>query len=228
MASITRDELYNIFKQSKPFHNKPPDFEIALKIISEKLCVAEDPALKRDVQLLLWGYAKHMKKQRSLTANTRTNVNMSEVLLQKEHYTPLSSTNIESSAPPTPKKRKSFTDLSRQMQHIRTDKILQDLKDFINNENKENDSECKLTLTQILGFLIYRINYTNNRKIADLGKSIFEENVIEGASFDNLDAIALMHDLTLTKSQMRNVKSYLGQKMFTFLIQMSYLMLVNY
>ena len=163
MQSITRNELYNIFQESKPIHNKPPDLEIALQIISGKLSVAEDPALRRDVQLLLWDYVRHMKKRKSLDSNARNNVNMSEIVLQKEHYTPLSSKNIEA-APPTPKKRKSFTELSRQMQHIRTDTILQDLKDFIDNENKENGSEYKLTLTQILGFLIYRINYTNNRK----------------------------------------------------------------
>ena len=131
---------------------------------------------------------------------------MSEVVLLRDDYCA-----APSSLPPPVKKRKSFTNVSRQMQHIKTDQILEVLNNFIDCE-KENDDECELTVTQLLGFLIYRINYVNNREVANLGLSIFEQKVSEKPSFDNLDAISLMHDLTLTKTQMRNVKSYLKQK----------------
>ena len=46
--------------------------------------------------------------------------------------------------------------------------------------------------------------------------ALFEERFSEENKFDDKDAIALMHDLTLTKNQMRNVKSYLGQKNIGF------------
>ena len=185
-------------------------------MISKRLFAAEDPQLKRDVNMILKNYLYYTKRQKSLPANARGHENMSEVLLFKEHYTSLASTNLELSTIQPSKKRKSLTELSSRMQHIRTDKILNDLKDFIDSENKENNTDSDMTLTQILGYLIYRINYSSNKKIAEIGKSILEENFTNEASFDNLDAIALMHDLTLTKGQMRNAKSYLGQKNIQF------------
>ena len=216
MASLTKDELYKIFQESKPGRNKPPDIELSLKIISQKLSVVADAALKNDVMLEFKSYKRYIEKKRTLNSNSRENINMSEVLLLKENYTPLTVQNFDLLAPTPPKKRKSFIELSKQMQHIRTDKILQDLKEFISSENKESNSDCNITLTQILGFLIYRVNYLTNKKVADLGKSIFEENLKEGESFDDLDAIALMHDLTLTKSGTRKVKSYLEKKKVHF------------
>ena len=42
MASLTKDELYKIFQESKPGRNKPPDIELSLKIISQKLSVVAD------------------------------------------------------------------------------------------------------------------------------------------------------------------------------------------
>ena len=215
MNSLTKGELYNIFNESRPKHNKPPDCDAAVEIVSKKLTVVADSALKNDVKLALRGYKTYVQRNRKANSNERDNVDMGEVLISKENYTPYDTS--EPLVPNPPKKRKSFIELSKQMQHIRTDQILQNLKDFISNENKENNNDCKLNLTQILGFLIYRINYMTNKKVADLGKTIFEDNFKEGESFDDLDAIALMHDLTLTKSGTRKVKSYLEKKKVHFL-----------
>ena len=207
MSSLTKGELYSIFKQCKPTFNKPPDLDEAVKLICEKLGLSEDMTLKADIQKLLWSFNKFRKKQANASSNSRNvDMDMSEVVLLREDYCA-----APSSLPPPVKKRKSFTNVSRQMQRIKTDQILEVLNNFIDCE-KENDDECELTVTQLLGFLIYHINYVNNREVANLGLSIFEQKVNEKPSFDNLDAISLMHDLTLTKTQMRNVKSYLKQK----------------
>ena len=46
MSSLTKDELYSIFKQCKPTFNKPPDLDEAVKLICEKLGLSEDMTLK--------------------------------------------------------------------------------------------------------------------------------------------------------------------------------------
>ena len=95
MSNLTRNELFNIFKQSKTIHNRPPDPDLALKIVSERLCVVEDPQLKRDVNLISRNYSYYMQKQRTLNAHARGHETMSEVILFKEHYTSLLSKNLE-------------------------------------------------------------------------------------------------------------------------------------
>ena len=123
MSSITKAEIYDIFKKSKPVHNKPPHLEIALKMVSEKLSIStEDPTLKVDVEKLLLGYAKYMKRQKLSSSNNRNSEILSEAVLLKEHYVPLSG---NSEAPPPPlKKRKSFSSLCGEMMRTRTDGIL--------------------------------------------------------------------------------------------------------
>ena len=66
MASLTKDELYKIFQESKPGRNKPPDIELSLKIISQKLSVVADAALKNDVMLEFKSYKRYIEKNEHL------------------------------------------------------------------------------------------------------------------------------------------------------------------
>ena len=100
-------------------------------MVSERLSVvAEDPSLKVDVEKLLMGYAKYMKRQKLSSSNNGNIKNLLEAVLLKEHYVPLPK-NSESPVPPPLKKRKSFSSLCGEMQRTRTDGVLKILNDFL-------------------------------------------------------------------------------------------------
>ena len=68
----------------------------------------------------------------------------------------------------------------------------------------------------MLGYLIYRINHNSDRQVSRLAMSIFEGKFQKAKKFSNDEAVALMHDLTLTKQQMRALKGYFSSKDMTF------------
>ena len=68
-------------------------------------------------------------------------------------------------------------------------------------------------MTQLLGYLLHRVNYNSDRKLAVLGIMIMKgEDITLNRSFNNIDAVTLMHDLTLTKEQMRVLRQYMLAK----------------
>ena len=109
-----------------------------------------------------------------------------------------------------PQKRKSFLNLKSQMQSVRTKLLLEKINDFLNEENKGCDTP--ISMTQLLGYLIHRVNYATDKKTASIGMNIYKQEHTQKQQFTNRDAVALMHDLTLTKAQMRTMKPYLADK----------------
>ena len=106
--------------------------------------------------------------------------------------------------------------LSKKWQKERTDNLLENIERLVEEENNicnENNEE-KLTTTQLLGYLIYRINCDKDKKTAELGQKIYKSELVQNdkVSFSPTDAVAIMHDLTLTKQEMRTLKSYLAAK----------------
>ena len=61
-----------------------------------------------------------------------------------------------------PQKRKSFLNLKSQMQSVRTKLLLEKINDFLNEENKGCDTP--ISMTQLLGYLIHRVNYATDKK----------------------------------------------------------------
>lgn len=113
-------------------------------------------------------------------------------------------------SPDIPKKRRrSFASLGERMQKERTEGILQNILEFTERECPE------LTVTQLLGYLIHRVNIQSNKKTAQIGFDIFNSNSnssITLNTFDVNEAIALMHSLTLSKHQMRKMRNVLSDK----------------
>ena len=103
-------------------------------------------------------------------------------------------------------KRKSFTDLGTRMKKARTDDILQTIDSYVKRECPE------LSTTQLLGYLIHRINVQSHKDIADVGLQLFTETVSVTNSFSIDEAIAIMHSLTLSKEQMRKLRHLLSAK----------------
>ena len=50
---------------------------------------------------------------------------------------------------------------------------------------------------------------------ASIGMNIYKQEHTQKQQFTNRDAVALMHDLTLTKAQTRTMKSYLADLPFS-------------
>ena len=128
-TTLTKGDVFEIFRQCKPANNMPPDFELAFKTISGKLAVVNDVALKTAVRNLLKTFTRYNEKQRLSVSSSRNNENLSDIVIKNEDYTPLPSPLLPS--PPPPKKRKSFISASRQSQLNRSENLLQKLKTFI-------------------------------------------------------------------------------------------------
>ena len=108
--------------------------------------------------------------------------------------------------PPVKTKRKSFTDLGTRMRKERTGDLLQYINDYVQKECPE------LSTTQMLGYLVHRINIQSQKDIARVGHQLFTESVSSSESFLLDEAIAMMHSLTLSREQMRKMRHLLLAK----------------
>ena len=90
-----------------------------------------------------------------------------------------------------------FANLGARMQKERTESLLHHIKDYVANE-------CpKLSVTQLLGYLIHRVNIQSDKRTAQVGHQLYRSTINDTHSFDVNDAVALMHSLTLSREQMR-------------------------
>ena len=56
MERLTRENVFNIFRESKRNKFKPPDLEVATAMISAKLAVESDQSLKNAVKKISAGH----------------------------------------------------------------------------------------------------------------------------------------------------------------------------
>ena len=105
------------------------------------------------------------------------------------------------------------------MQTNCTSRLLSYLRNFV-NEEKTNSIGAVTTINQMLGYLLHKLNYQNDKKVAAIGQALFEQQESfwrnSKTQFDFIEAVSLMHGLTLTKEQMRTMKSYLATKGVVF------------
>ena len=104
------------------------------------------------------------------------------------------------------KRRKSFSDLGVWMQKERTESLLCYINNFIQNDCPE------LSMTQVLGYLVHRVNIQSEKNIAKVGYELFTGTANSHQSFELDEAIALMHSLTLSKDQMRKLRYGMASK----------------
>lgn len=101
--------------------------------------------------------------------------------------------------------RKPFRELGKKMQRERSQKIVDSINSFIEEE------DSSLTVNEFLGYMLYRHNYVKNKELANLGLELFN-STLKNKSFTLDEAIAIMHTLVLSKEQMRLMKSILSSK----------------
>ena len=107
---------------------------------------------------------------------------------------------------------KSFTDLTDKgrMQKQRSEEIVEML------QNHREKSFPDMSLNQLLGYILFRENRQNNKEIADIGWKLYKDTLNEGQSFSIDDVIALKHNLTLSRDQIRKVRYMMIEKEITF------------
>ena len=197
--SFTEDDIWAVIKELKPSRNA----NISIGRLNN--CFAEKYGMENnaDVQKIL----KYQLKQYKLLIAKRS-LSKSVVL----------SFQTAQSHKQGTKRRKSFTSLASKSRRERTDSLLTEIEKLVDDENRIYDerNEEQLTNTQILGYLIYRINCNSDRQVSILGMSIFEGKYQKAKKFSSDEVVALLHDLTLTKQQMQTLKGYFSSKDITF------------
>ena len=113
---------------------------------------------------------------------------------------------LQGTSEPSMKRRKMFADLGARMQKERTESLLHHVKDYVANDCPE------LSVTQLLGYLIHRVNIQSDKRTAQVGHHLYRSTINDTHSFDVNDAVALMHSLTLSREQMRKMRHILAYK----------------
>ena len=107
---------------------------------------------------------------------------------------------------------KSFNELTDkgQRQKQRSEEIVEIL------QNHREKSFPDMSLNQLLGYILFRENRQNNKEIADIGWTLYKDTLDVGQSFSIDDVIALKHNLTLSRDQIRKLRYMMMEKEITF------------
>ena len=96
-------------------------------------------------------------------------------------------------------------------QKQRTDNLVNMLQDYREKQTPE------LSLNQLLGYILFRENRQQNKTVADIGWQMYQNEVdTEHQSFTIPDAIALKHNLTLSRDQIRKIRYVLQKRKIHF------------
>ena len=95
----------------------------------------------------------------------------------------------------------------------RTDKILNEMKCFLDEENEVNSDETPFIMRQLIGYLLYRTEYhEGDKRLAEIGIMLMNnQDITSKKKFEETDALSLMHDMTLSKENTRVLKRYLDK-----------------
>lgn len=89
------------------------------------------------------------------------------------------------------------------MKRERTQPIANLLKVFVESEG--------VSMSNLLGYMMYRMLYNSDKTLSNIGSDIFD-GTFQEKKFDLHEAIAIMHSLTLSKNQMNQMKTFLESK----------------
>ena len=194
--TLTQEDIWKEIRNLKPAQNsKPPDINTLFNRLNQIYHIPDTAEIRQQLKYQLKLFNQKGKKCASQS-----------VVLRIER------SDEEEVDSPAVKKRKSFTDISGIWKHERMKPIMNEIEKLVNEENHSHPG-IELTSTKITGHILHTLNYQTNKKTARVGQMIYEgKSVNVCPEFSTADAIALMHDLTLTKEQMRKMKSYMQSK----------------
>ena len=191
---ITDADLFEIFCQYTNYNDS--------KVEAEKLIKQFNSVVPDDFQDFFLNSYKRFKRLK--TKHCKKGNDFIKSLASRENSFVVN--DVEVAPSKSKQRRKEFTALGDRMKKERTDGLV----NYLNNYIKE---ECpELSLNQLLGYLLHRVNIQSDKDIANIGHSLFEESLHEPAIFTNLEAISLMHSLTLSREQIRKLRYMLTSK----------------
>ena len=207
--------LWDIIASSKKSHiGAQPDQGMVVHTVCSKMNIQECAEIVSKIK-------DHMQKQKGKSSSQRKSVPGVEnvIVFDSDDYREYGDEDVEmrDERPSIPPRTsyKSFLELSKYRQRCRTDSIVNELKNFIENEELIEKEGTPLSITQLLGYLLYRVNYNTNKTMAQVGAQIYR-NQFSPAAFDVSDAISLKHNMTLSKEDMRMMKRYMNEKGVSF------------
>ena len=214
---LFRHEVWSVLEETKPSRFKPPDVDIALHRICARMGVQQDDDIRNVLMNEIKQFLRFKKKSNTEQSNNRKEcVNSNLVIFKSSEHEPLMDID-DSEDELVNTKNKQFFSLGKTGKHLRTAPLLDAIENFIKEEEelfeKSKDKNTPvLTKTQLIGYLLQRITYKDDRKIAEIGTKIVNRQEVGTSDFDLVDSITLMHDLVLSKEQVRTVRKYLMKK----------------
>ena len=197
--NLTKKQLYQIIYDLKPQRNIFPDINRLVEVVAETLSINPDETLKNEL-------TKHLRDFKRLNSVNR-HISFEEKLNELEFLIVLDSKKFSVKPSPEPEIRKTFTNVGRKTRMHRTQQ-LDDLESFV-------EKDGSISISELLGYLLYRTQYMNDRKLSDLGSKLFNQTYSQN-EFNLDEAIAVMHSLVLSKEQLRLMKRMLKSKNIYF------------
>ena len=152
---LTQKDVWSTICEIKTTLNKIPDISTLMSKVTSKFNISESDKLKKALTHQLNLYRK---RDRHCELSTTTVFSCDD----EEAPPPAKIPNLS-----VPASRKCFLDLKLQTQHKRSDDLLKTTKDFLTKENE--GYENPMSITQLLGYLIHRLNYSKDKKTAAIG-----------------------------------------------------------
>ena len=203
---MKRVQVLDILKQSKPRPNKPPNVNKAKELIHSQINVkGTDEEVTKKLRDEIKYLKKNQSKNQSTFSHSRDDLTGNITIFELDDSNP--------SPHPRKKINKAFKDLCPFRKRERTDKLLNEMKCFLHEENKLNSDEPPFIMRQLIGYLLYRTEYhEGDKKLAEIGVMLMNnEDITSKKRFDETDALSLMHDMTLSKENTRVLKRYLDK-----------------
>ena len=188
--NLTKKQLYKIIYDLKLQRNIYPDINRVVEVVAETLSINPDEKLKNDLK-------KHLDAFKRLNKDNR-HISFEEKLNKLVFLIVLDSKNVSVKSSPEPEIRKTFTNVGRETRLARTQQLVDDLESFV-------EKDGSISISELLGYLLYRTQYMNDRKLSDLGSKLFNQTYSQN-EFNLDEAIAVMHSLVLSKEQLRLMK----------------------
>ena len=197
---LSKKELYLILHDLKPNRTQYPDLNTCLEVVADTLKINPDEKLSKDLKAHLYSFTRFCKDHKNLSFEDKLKKLENKIVLDSVNY----STKLSSSVSPDHGNHKPFISVGRRTRIARTQELVDFLKSFVKNNGN-------LSIPQLLGYLLYRTQYINNRKLSDLGCQLFNEEYTH-TEFDKNEAISMIHSLVLSKEQQRLMKNILKSK----------------
>ncbi|CAL4194646.1 unnamed protein product, partial [Meganyctiphanes norvegica] len=195
---------YKIIHELKPHQAQYPDVNTVLEAVVETLNIKPDEKLRNDLKYQLKSFKRFCQDKHKISFEERLNKLEGLIVLDSEHY----SAKLSGFVSPDPEIRKTFIDVGRITKLARTQHLVDALESFV-------EKDGKMSIPQLIGYLLYITQYMKDRKIADLGCKLYNETYTNN-EFSLDEAIAVMHSLVLSKEQLRLMKNMLKSKNIYF------------